>query len=43
MDFYKIDPMLFSPAQVVISNRQTGAVFEAGQLNAALLSQSFSE
>jgi methenyltetrahydromethanopterin cyclohydrolase len=35
--------MLFSPAQVVISNRQTGAVFEAGQLNAALLSQSFSE
>jgi methenyltetrahydromethanopterin cyclohydrolase len=43
MDFYKIDPMLFSPAQVVISNRQTGAVFAAGQLNAALLTQSFSD
>jgi methenyltetrahydromethanopterin cyclohydrolase len=43
MDFYKIDPMLFSPAQVVISNRQTDAVFAAGQLNAALLTQSFSD
>jgi methenyltetrahydromethanopterin cyclohydrolase len=43
MDFYKIDPMLFSPAQVVVTNRQTGAVFEAGRLNAALLMQSFTD
>lgn len=43
MDFYKIDPMLFSPAKVSISNRQTGAVFDAGQLNASLLTQSFTD
>ncbi len=43
MDFYKIDPMLFSPAKVSISNRQTGTVFDAGQLNASLLTQSFTD
>lgn len=41
MDFYKIDPMLFSPAQVAVHNLKTDAVFEAGQLNADLLKQSF--
>lgn len=41
MDFYKIDPMLFSPAQVTIANVDTGNVFEGGQLNAALIEQSF--
>lgn len=43
MDFYKIDPMLFSPAKVVVTNRQTANVFESGQLNANLLRQSFSD
>lgn len=42
MDFYKIDPMLFSPAQVRVTNLDTGRVFEAGQLNAALIKASFS-
>lgn len=42
MDFYKIDPMLFSPAKVTITNRDTGNVFEGGHLNAALIDLSFS-
>jgi len=42
MDFYKIDPMLFSPAKVTVTNVDTGNVFEAGQLNAALINKSFS-
>ncbi len=41
MDFYKIDPMLFSPAQVKVTNQETGSVFEAGQLNNALIAKSF--
>jgi methenyltetrahydromethanopterin cyclohydrolase len=41
MDFYKIDPMLFSPAKVAVTNIDTGNVFEAGQLNADLINLSF--
>jgi len=41
MDFYKIDPMLFSPAKVTVTNIDTGSVFEAGQLNADLIELSF--
>ena len=41
MDFYKIDPMLFSPAKVKVTNIDTGNVFEAGQLNADLINISF--
>ncbi len=40
-DFFKIDPMLFSPAKVIITNTQTGNSFSTGELNAELLSQSF--
>jgi len=29
-DFYKIDPLLFSPARVMINNLSTGRVFHAG-------------
>jgi methenyltetrahydromethanopterin cyclohydrolase len=39
-DFYKIDPMLFSPAQVVFNNLNSGRTFTAGQLNTKLLYQS---
>lgn len=42
MDFYKIDPMLFSPAKVTVTNVDTGNVFEGGQLNADLINLSFS-
>jgi methenyltetrahydromethanopterin cyclohydrolase len=43
MDFYKIDPMLFSPAQVKVTNVDTGSVFEAGQLNVDLIELSFKD
>jgi len=43
MDFYKIDPLLFSPAKVTITNVDTGSVFEGGQLNADLIALSFTD
>lgn len=42
MDFYKIDPLLFSPAQVSVTNLDTGRVFEAGKFNPELIQTSFS-
>ena len=42
MDFYQIDPLLFSPAMVNITNMSTGNSFVAGMLNEELLNQSFS-
>jgi methenyltetrahydromethanopterin cyclohydrolase len=39
-DFYKVDPHLFSPAQVSLTSAQTGRTFEAGRVNAAILRQS---
>jgi len=42
MDFYKIDPMLFSPAKVTVTNLDTGNVFAGGYLNADLINLSFS-
>jgi methenyltetrahydromethanopterin cyclohydrolase len=41
MDFYQIDPLLFSPAMVNINNVATGNHFVAGMLNEDLLNQSF--
>ena len=43
MDFYQIDPMLFSPAKVNITNLTTGNSFVGGELNEVLLNQSFGE
>ena len=43
MDFYLIDPLLFSPAKVTVTNLDTGHVFEGGQLNAELIAMSFSK
>lgn len=40
-DFFKIDPMLFSPAHVIVTNSHTGNSFTAGKLNAELLTLSF--
>ncbi len=40
-DFYKLDPMLFSPAAVCIHNLKTGNVFSAGSVNEDLLVESF--
>ena len=41
-DFYKIDPMLFSPAKVIVTSIQTGNTFHAGHLDRELLDKSFS-
>src|SRR5262249_53722667 len=40
-DFYKIDPLLFSPAQVTLLNAATGRVFSSGRTDDAMLSRSF--
>ncbi len=40
-DFYKIDPMLFSPAVVTVSNIDTGQSFHAGKIAADLVDASF--
>jgi methenyltetrahydromethanopterin cyclohydrolase len=40
-DFYKIDPMLFSPAAVTVSNLDTGASFHAGELAPEIIDASF--
>ena len=39
-DFYKIDPMLFSPAEVWITSAVTGRTFHAGRTNADVLGAS---
>lgn len=41
-DFYKIDPMLFAPAQVIVSTLKNGKSFRAGKVNDELLDRSFS-
>ncbi len=41
MDFYKIDPMLFSPAAVTVTAVESGNSFRGGKLNVELLDQSF--
>lgn len=40
-DFYKIDPMLFSPAQITFCNVTTGRVQRFGELNDDVLRTSF--
>lgn len=40
-DFYKIDPMLFSPAEIVFCNLKTGRSFAFGRTRADVLYQSF--
>lgn len=41
-DFYKIDPHLFSPAEVQVNNVKSGNTFKAGGLNPAVIVKSFS-
>lgn len=42
-DFYRIDPMLFSPASVVISNAETGSLFKYGNIDDDVLVESFAK
>lgn len=40
-DFYKIDPLLFSPARICFMNLDTGQTHRFGKLNPALVHKSF--
>ena len=40
-DFYKIDKMLFSPAQITIQNVTTGNTFQSGQVRDDILQSSY--
>lgn len=40
-DFFKVDPMLFSPAKVIVTAVDSGRSFHAGQLDEPLLERSF--
>lgn len=42
-DFYRIDPLLFSPAEVWLTSATSGRTFHAGRLNADVLRASFFE
>jgi methenyltetrahydromethanopterin cyclohydrolase len=42
-DFYKIDPLLFSPAEVWLTSTTSGRTFHAGGLNASVLRTSFGQ
>ena len=39
-DFYKIDPLLFSPAEVWLTSTESGRTFHAGRLNPEVLQAS---
>lgn len=39
-DFYRVDPHLFSPAEVYVTNIRSGRTFHAGDTNAAVLRRS---
>jgi methenyltetrahydromethanopterin cyclohydrolase len=40
-DFYAIDPMLFSPAKVIVTAIDSGESFQRGEINADMLDASF--
>jgi len=40
-DFYKIDPMLFSPAELLLTSAQSGRSVHAGNVDLGVLEQSF--
>jgi methenyltetrahydromethanopterin cyclohydrolase len=40
-DFYAIDPMLFSPAQIIVTALETGESFHSGAIDLGLLDASF--
>ena len=42
-DFFQVDPMLFSPAEVSVTVLGSGRTFRAGRLDPALIDQSFND
>jgi methenyltetrahydromethanopterin cyclohydrolase len=41
-DFYQIDPMLFSPAKVIVTSLETGESFHGGKIDEDILKRCFS-
>ena len=41
-DFYKIDPMLFSPARIILNNVETGTSMQFGKIDSQVIHASFS-
>lgn len=39
-DFYKIDPQIFAPAKIIVTNMKTGRTFTSGKINAEVLLKS---
>lgn len=39
-DFYKIDPQIFAPATIIVTNMKTGKTFVAGEINTSILLKS---
>jgi methenyltetrahydromethanopterin cyclohydrolase len=39
-DFYRIDPLLFSPAEIYVNNVSTGRTFHTGRVNADMIRRS---
>ena len=42
-DFYKIDKLLFSPANVIVTTIKTGSTYTEGSLNLDLIDKSFNK
>ena len=40
-DFYAVDPMLFSPAEVIVTAIESGESFHNGRIDSKLLDASF--
>ena len=40
-DFYKLDPSIFAPAEVVVNDISTGETYTAGKINADVIMESF--
>jgi methenyltetrahydromethanopterin cyclohydrolase len=40
-DFYRIDPILFAPAVIIINNARTGKTLKRGEINVEALTESF--
>ncbi|MHA2192450.1 MAG: methenyltetrahydromethanopterin cyclohydrolase, partial [Candidatus Thorarchaeota archaeon] len=40
-DFYKVDPLLFSPAEITVNDIVKGKTYKAGDVNPEVLKQSF--
>ncbi|VUT25186.1 MAG: Methenyltetrahydromethanopterin cyclohydrolase [Candidatus Methanolliviera sp. GoM_oil] len=40
-DFFKIDPLLFAPAEIIVNEKESGEVYHFGELNSKVILESF--